>query len=131
LLNLVCDGSPFKALAYEERLALEPHQNRQTLGRYQTGAADLAEALFGPLDQGGETAALENEMAVEPRYGHKPDLRRGKTLELPDGKRFAHILYRPRSSSFSPSSHLRSSSLFTLSETVPAIFEDCSTESST
>src|SRR5260370_28757929 len=57
--------------------------------------------------------------------------RRGSRQKLTGGTPANYILYRPRSSSFRPSSHLRSSSLVTRSDEVAACFEVFRTSSST
>lgn len=106
------------------------HRDREFTGGEWTSSRDLVvEALRRWETQGALLTLLMSDNRYYVKYNG--GIAALITRMDPPISRSPYILYRPVSSSLSPSSHLRSSSLVTRSETLVACLEFFKTSSST
>ncbi len=127
LRDLLHCGGLFEVLQDEKGLFVSPNYGSYAAFGEQTGCSYFAEIVLDAVDESGEAIPMEDEVTGD--LGKRQQFYVGvyELLEL-----LGHyILYRPRSSSFKPSSHLRSSSLCTFSFTVLVSLDVFRTVSST
>jgi len=125
LLDLLIRSSLLEPARDKKTLTTAPHQRRESLLSHQSRRTDIAEVIAFAFNERYETIALQNEMGSNAGRDNL-NTSGGKAIEP-----VAHILYRPRSSSFRLSSKRRSSSSRILSAPAFEDFEFLSTESST